>query len=503
MVEMGALGAALLLAPHELWDPVPEPARARLVSWLSAIDSRDTRPNNWLFFRSLVDLGLRRIGAREVESDAARSDLDSIDELYLGHGWYEDGRRGPVDWYVPFAFHFYGLVYAGSRLGESSRAGAYRERAAAFADEHARWFAPNGAALAFGRSLTYRFAQAAFWGALAFAGVEALPWGQIKTLYLGNLRHWRTMPIADRDGVLSVGYANGSRRIAESYSSAGSPYWAFKAFLPLALPADHPFWIADEEPLASPTKPSVQLHAGKVLTSDESQVLAISATDRIPSWVEHAGAKYGRFAYSSLFGLCIDAPAGRDPLVCDSTLVLADANGDRRARAVVSEIEFVGDLIASLWTPWPGVVVDTILWCRAPWHVRIHLITTERPIDHEEWGFAAAIEPSDDGSVDVGRTAGHGYAMATTAQGISGIRDLSDARLGRVARTSPGAAIGAPLTIVPALAGSLQPGSHTFTTLVFGSPPRTAAAWSEPPEMPPSVLALAAQRAEARTESDS
>lgn len=33
----------------------------------------------------------------------------------------------------------------------------------------------------------------------------------------------------------------------QDYNSAQSPYWALKAFLPLALPASHPFWTSKEE----------------------------------------------------------------------------------------------------------------------------------------------------------------------------------------------------------------------------------------------------------------
>ena len=35
----------------------------------------------------------------------------------------------------------------------------------------------------------------------------------------------------------------------QSYSGAGSPYWAAKGMLGLALPADHRVWTAVEEPL--------------------------------------------------------------------------------------------------------------------------------------------------------------------------------------------------------------------------------------------------------------
>ena len=184
--------------------------------------------------------------------------------------------RGRLDWYGAFALHTYGLIYAASGLGDADRAARFSQRAERFAADLQHWFDPDGAALAFGRSMTYRFAQAAFWGALALADVEALPWGQVKGLYLRNLRHWSRRPITDRDGVLSIGYGYGNPRLAESYSSPGSPYWAMKAFLALAVAGDHPFWRADEAPLSPVAGPVVQAMPGFVLSRDDEQVLGVT-----------------------------------------------------------------------------------------------------------------------------------------------------------------------------------------------------------------------------------
>ena len=210
----------------------------------------------------LVDLGLRRVGARRDVSPSVLERLDRIDGWYLGDGWYEDGAGGACDWYAAWAFHTYGLLYAASGLGDPVRAAVFRERASEFAGQLVHWFAADGAALPFGRSLTYRFAQAAFWGALALADVEALRWGQLKGLYLRSLRHWTSLPVWERDGVLSVGYGYDNRRVAERYIAAASPYWAFKAFLPLAAPADHPFWTAEEEPSSLPAGRAVSYRNG-------------------------------------------------------------------------------------------------------------------------------------------------------------------------------------------------------------------------------------------------
>ena len=102
---------------------------------------------------------------------------------------------------MPFAFHTYGLVLAASGLGDRDAAARYVERARAFAPDFQHWFAPDGGAFPFGRSLTYRLAQGSFWGALALADVDALDWPTVRGLALRHLRWWSERPISDRDGV--------------------------------------------------------------------------------------------------------------------------------------------------------------------------------------------------------------------------------------------------------------------------------------------------------------
>ena len=120
-----------------------------------------------------MNLGLAGVGA-EHDPDGQAA-LDRLDEFYLGDGWYSDGPTPQRDYYVPFVMHFYGLLYAQLRRARPGAGGALSRAGAVFAHDFVHWFAADGAALPFGRSLTYRFAQGGFWGALAFADLEALP----------------------------------------------------------------------------------------------------------------------------------------------------------------------------------------------------------------------------------------------------------------------------------------------------------------------------------------
>ncbi|GAB4005772.1 hypothetical protein GCM10029992_54610 [Glycomyces albus] len=276
-VEAAAIGFALALAPERFWEPLPSPAKDRLARWLAGINHARLHDNNWLFFRVLVGLGLRAVGAEGRDREAERAALDRLETFATGDGWYTDGPTDRADYYTPWAMHLYGLVYA--RLSgddDPDRARRLRERAAAFAADFAHWFADDGAAIPYGRSLIYRFAQAGFWGALAFADVEALPWGQVKGLLLRHLRHWARLPAVDEAGLLTIGYAYPDLNLTEAYNSPGSPYWAMKAFLPLALPGGHPFWRAEESgpPRLEPVRP--QPHPGMVLVRDRTHAWALA-----------------------------------------------------------------------------------------------------------------------------------------------------------------------------------------------------------------------------------
>ena len=131
------------------------------------------------------------------------------------------------------------------------------------------WFASDGAALPYGRSLTYRFSQSAFWSALAYAGVEPFSIGEIKGLILRNLRI--KQPIFDSNGLLTIGYRYPNLLMAENYNAPGSPYWALKTFLILALPEDHPFWQAEELPLPALKEKVVQKSPRFIICRQEEQ----------------------------------------------------------------------------------------------------------------------------------------------------------------------------------------------------------------------------------------
>lgn len=464
IVELAALSFALCVAPEHLWHPLDRQTRQRLANYLERAAGQATYPNNWKFFPVLIDLGLRAIGAR-----GGADRFSEIDSYYLGDGWYRDGVHGQLDHYIGFAFHFYGLLYAALAPGDAARAGQFRDRARAFAAQFVHWFAGDGAALPFGRSLTYRFACAGFLGACAFAGLEALPWGVMKGLYLRHLRWWRQWPITRRDGILTIGYGYPNQLIAENYNSAASPYWAFKAFLPLALPDDHPFWTADERDLPARSDPAVILpKPGMMLAHEPGQTIALVA-GQADATIASGAEKYAKFAYSTRYAFSVESDPRRfDRCAFDSMIGLANDDGSWRVRESCEYAAIRGDIIVARWRPWRDVTVETWLYWDRPWHIRVHRIRSGRVLKSVEGGFSI---PRPDGGGPFG-SAGPGAARCETREDFSGIVDLAspESRQGRVHLAEPNTNLLHPRTIVPQLTGAIAAGETIIACAVIASP---------------------------------
>ena len=483
MVEQAVVGLGLALAPDVLWSPLSEAERDRLADWLGRINRFEPVENNWQLFRVLVNLGLEAVG-RPIDEAAMEASLDRIETYYRGDGWYGDGKGGARDHYVAWAIHSYGLVYARLRP-DDPRSAKYVERARLFAEDFEWWFDSEGGALPFGRSLTYRFAAASFWSALVFADVEALPWGRVKGLLLRHLRWWSTRPISDRDGVLSIGWEYTHPWMREEYNSAGSPYWAMKAFLCLAQPADHPFWSAEEEPLAEPTGVRALPHAGMVVSRDDCQAIALSGAHDAMTYFNQGRMKYARFAYSTRFAPGLDPTRGS----AESTLTLYDPAARRAlTRDRVESHAMHADAVYSRWSPAEGVRVHTLLAGQAPWHVRWHRIDCDRPLYATETGFALGTD--EPGVCET--EAAPGRVVARSRHGASTIVDQGSLAAGE-GRTAdahpepPSTNLAQPFTVLPALRCELEAGTHDLRCAVAASLDAEAVQPDHAPELTPDL----------------
>ena len=397
-VEMAALAFAVWMTPQKVWEPLTDRERINFVKWLSQINTHKISDNNWLFFRVLVNCAMRHVHAKYSEKQL-QEDLVRVDDFYLGDGWYRDGMTQQRDYYIGFAMHFYPLIYAKlSEKEDPGRAAVYKERAAQFARDFIYWFGTRGEALPFGRSQTYRFAQAGFWCGLAFADVEAFPWGVVKGIVNRHFRYWFSQPILDCEDKLTLGYAYPNLAVCEGYNAPDSPYWSWKSFLVLALPQEHPFWSSEE--LELPRLEAVRYlpHPQMIMQRGEDGYVTALTSGQYAEWEPvHVAEKFGKFAYSSYFGFQCPRSYYTLAQAAPDNMLAFCRDGYYFVRRRCSEVAVDGERgIYSRWSPMEGIEVETTLRPCGKGHLRTHVIHAQFACTAVEGGFALPYhEPSE------------------------------------------------------------------------------------------------------------
>ena len=466
-VEMAALAYGLLMTPEKVWEPLCDTERENFNHWLYQINTHRISDNNWLFFRVLVNCGLRNVGAR-YSAEQIEADLNRIDDFYLGEGWYSDGVTAQRDYYIGFAMHFYSLIYAKLMEKEDpDRSAKYKERAKLFAQDFLYWFGERGEALPYGRSLTYRFAQGCFWCALAFAGVEAFAWGAIKGIVNRHFRWWFSQPILDCENKLTLGYAYPDLVICEGYNSPQSPYWSWKSFLLLALPEDHPFWTAEEQPLPKVDRLRCMLHPGMLIQREEDGYVTAYAAGQFSLWEPvHMAEKYEKFAYNSYFGFQTPRSYLNVAQLGPDNMLAFYRDGFYHVRRKCMEVKCEEDRIWSKWSPMEGVEVETTVTPEGKGHIRTHVIRSVFPCTALEGGFALAWTEKKDLQI----TEEEGLAAVTGPAGSSRIELREGQAKGVCVFCETSVNLLYPKTILPYLEYEIPAGITEIRVYVEGTP---------------------------------
>ena len=259
--------------------------------------------------------------------------------------------------------------------------------------------------------------------------------------------------------------------MSESYNSPGSPYWALKAFLPLALGADHPFWRAEELPL--PSLESVHVQPGPHFVicrqPEKSNVLAFTGGYTYHDGHTNTVPKYEKFVYSTGFGFSVPrGPYGLSQGAYDSTLALSDDGDLFRVKTHSERCAIHDGKVYMLWHLWDNVEVKTCVIPGPLWHVRIHRIRTERSLQAADGGFSF---PAEDGGVRCDSfecereengllVSGRGKACGAVCLYGGGTADLVYAE--------PNTNLLCPRTVIPTVKWTTEPGDGLFVTAVFG-----------------------------------
>ena len=464
-VEMAVLGFALLMVPERFWDPLSGEERRMFSAWLNQINEHEISDNNWLFFRILVNCGLRKNGGCWSE-ERLSADLARIEDFYLGDGWYSDGKTAQRDYYISFAMHFYSLIYAGVMKKEDpERAAVYIQRGERFAQDFMWWFARSGEAIPYGRSLTYRFAQTAFWAALAFSGSEAVPWGILRGLISRHFRYWFRQPILDCEDKLTIGYAYPNLNMAEGYNSPSSPYWAMKSFLVLALPKEHPFWKAEERELPAREGVRMMPHAGMLVRERKNgHVMALTSGQYCAWKPAHYAEKYEKFAYSTGFGFQVPRSYRTLEQAAPDNMLSLYKDGYWHVRTKCEAVEITEERIVSSWIPFDGVHIETELSFEAEGCRCRHTIQSDGVYQAAAAGFALPFSEKE----ELDWEAGEGSARIRGKKGSCGIIQTEGKADADFIYCEPNVNLLYPRTVLPCLQMTVRPGINIVEYRIEG-----------------------------------
>lgn len=389
-VEMAVYAFGLAYCRKELLQYFNSQEIQQLVTWLNSINEIEIPEGNWLFFVVLVNMGLK-INNLNYSEQKLKLALAKIETFYLGDGWYSDGPGEQRDYYIPFALHFYGLLYS-MLLPEGKEKEKYQDRSSKFAKDFIYWFDGEGRALPFGRSLTYRFAHVAFWSAMAVANNQTYSLEVIKGMIMRNLNWWKDQHMYTEKDHLSIGYSYPNLIMTEDYNASGSPMWAFKVFIILLLPSNHEFWKVEAVPYPILEHRSNQIHPGFLIEQDPNgtNTYALSGRQFSKGRIMHNSEKYGKFCYSTYFGWNLTRDQdGIKNCACDSALALSVKGTNQFfTRSEIKEHKQTNDYILSVWNYGDIAKIESYLIpIDYKWHIRIHKIETKYELEFYEGGF--------------------------------------------------------------------------------------------------------------------
>lgn len=259
LVDAAYIAESFLRAYDTLWKPLDEVTKKRYLAEFAKLRHIDPPYTNWLLFSSTIESFMAKAGG-DFDEYRVNSACRKVEEWYVGDGWYADGPSFAFDYYSSYVFHpmyletLQAMVDAkvNSRLDYQKYYDRELRRCQKYSIILERFISPEGTFPAFGRSIPYRMATMQPLALMAW--YQTLPSdlsnGQVRAALTKVLhRMFDKENNFNEKGYLSIGFCgNSQKNVADWYTNNGSLNMTTLAFMPLGLPADHPFWTDAAQP---------------------------------------------------------------------------------------------------------------------------------------------------------------------------------------------------------------------------------------------------------------
>lgn len=426
-------------------------SQSNLQKWFFQINEIQVPYNNWQFFIILVNRFLQLLGLEYSKKNMDKA-FEKINEMYLGNGWYSDGKSMQRDYYIAFAFHYYSLIYS-KYSPEDALSKIFVERSKLFSCTFEKFFSKEGNALAFGRSLTYKFAQVAFWSIYSDFISEESEVSYIKGIINRNLCWWLSHEIVDSNGFLHLGYSYGNQFMTEYYNAKGSSYWCLKAFIFLLNKSDLFF---DVEPLDFQQKDSMELvpALSSTLIYYNGHSFLFMNGQKSNNEFGNTAAKYEKFLYTTLCAPCVSRSLyGIENLACDNTLVV-QIGKSLLVRKYCKVIKVNEDVLISEWAVSPNLLIKSYIFPGAPYHYRVHVVKTNQNMLLYDFGTAVRKD------INLNIKIENNIAICNNQHQTSAIYTLKDQGFARICFCSPNVNIQYPKVVIPYTCIEYASGTH-------------------------------------------
>ena len=258
LVDAAYIAESFIRGYDALWVPLDSVTKARYVAEFTQLRKVDPPYTNWVLFSSTIESFLAKAGA-SYDQYRVNSAIRKVEEWYTGDGWYADGPEFAFDYYSSYVFHPMYLETLSNMRDAGARTrihySKYYDRALRRAQKYSivleRLISPEGTFPVFGRSIPYRMATMQPLALMAWYGKlpHGLSNGQVRgalTAVMHNMFDGKEN--YNEGGYLTIGFAGRQPNVADWYTNNGSLYMTSLCFMPLGLPAAHPFW--SDAPLA-------------------------------------------------------------------------------------------------------------------------------------------------------------------------------------------------------------------------------------------------------------
>lgn len=251
LVDAAYIAESFLRAYNQLWVPLDETTKKRYIDDFIGMRRVDPPYTNWLLFSSTIESFLAKAGA-DYDQYRVNSAIRKMEEWYTGDGWYSDGPSFAFDYYSSYVFHPMYLetlqamvdAKAHTRIDYAKYYQRELKRAQKFSIVLERFISPEGTFPVFGRSIPYRMAAMQPLALMSWYQQlpEGLSNGQVRAALTCTLHRMFDNRDNFKNGFLTIGFCGSQPGVADWYTDNGSLYMTSLVFLPLGLPASHPFW---------------------------------------------------------------------------------------------------------------------------------------------------------------------------------------------------------------------------------------------------------------------